>query len=101
VALGQLAATTSVRLRVPAPDQPLWEEALARMPGLAIRPVVMGDTAMELGDCRMETDLGVADLGLWSQLKAIEKGFFDRNPGSAGADQTGAAEPVLHGIRED
>jgi hypothetical protein len=33
---------------------------------------------MELGDCRMETELGSADLGLWPQLKEIERGFFDR-----------------------
>ena len=78
VALGQLAQSTSVRLRVPAQDQSLWEEALARMPGLALRPEVVCDSRMELGECRMETELGSADLGLWSQMREIEKGFFDR-----------------------
>jgi flagellar biosynthesis/type III secretory pathway protein FliH len=78
VALGQLAESTAVRLHVPTRDQPLWEEALARMPGLAVRPNVIGDPRMELGDCRMETELGSADLGLWPQLKEIERGFFDR-----------------------
>jgi flagellar assembly protein FliH len=78
VALGQLAESTAVRLYVPARDQPLWEEALARMPGLVLRPTVIGDPRMELGDCRMETELGSADLGLWPQLKEIERGFFDR-----------------------
>ena len=36
---------------------------------------------MELGECRMETELGSADLGLWPQLKEIERGFFDRMGG--------------------
>jgi flagellar biosynthesis/type III secretory pathway protein FliH len=78
VTLGQLAQSTSVRLLVPAQDQPLWEEALARMPGLALHPQVIGKPGMELGECRMETELGSADLGLWPQLKEIERGFFDR-----------------------
>lgn len=78
VALGQLSQSTTVRLRVPAQDEPLWEEALARMPGLVLRPVVIAEPGMELGECRMETELGSADLGLWPQLKEIERGFFDR-----------------------
>jgi flagellar biosynthesis/type III secretory pathway protein FliH len=78
VALGQLAASTVVRLRVPAADQSLWAEAILRMPGLVLRPQVVGDPNLELGECRMETELGNANLGLWAQLKAIEKGFFER-----------------------
>ena len=78
VALRQLAEMTTVRLRVPAQDQPLWQEALAHIPGLALRPEVIGEPCMELGECRMETELGSADLGLWGQLKEIERGFFDR-----------------------
>lgn len=78
VALGQLAASTSVRLLVPVQDEAMWEETLVHMPGLAIRPRVVGVAGMELGECKMETELGSADLGLWSQLKAIERGFFTR-----------------------
>jgi flagellar assembly protein FliH len=78
VALGQLAASTSVRLRVPLADQSFWEEALSLLPGLAIRPQVVGDDRLALGECVMETELGSADLGLWPQLKEIERGFFDR-----------------------
>ena len=81
VALGQLSQSTAVRLHVPVTDQPLWEEAMTRMPGLALRPVVVGEPRMELGECRMETELGSADLGLWPQLKEIERGFFDRMGG--------------------
>ena len=78
VALGQLSETTAVRLRVPAEDEHLWREALALMPGLPLRPKVIADTRMGLGECRMETELGAADLGLWAQLGEIERGFFDR-----------------------
>lgn len=78
VALGQLAASTAVRLRVPVEDESMWQETMALMPGLTLRPEVVGDAEMGLGECRIETELGSADLGLWSQLKAIEKGFFIR-----------------------
>lgn len=78
VALGQLAETTTVRLRVPVADERLWREALALMPGLPLRPKVIADERMALGDCRMETELGSADLGLRAQLREIERGFFDR-----------------------
>ena len=100
VALGQLAASTAVRLRVPEQDHGLWEEALALMPGLALRPQVIGEPQMELGDCQMETDLGSADLGLWPQLKEIERGFFARVetsgqvPGDRRFGWSSEAEPI-------
>lgn len=78
VALGQLSETTTVRLRVPAEDEVLWREALALMPALPLRPKIVADTRMGLGECRMETELGTTDLGLWAQLREIERGFFDR-----------------------
>jgi len=78
VALGQLADSTTVRLRVPVEDQTLWEEAMALIPRLASRPQVVGDERLKLGDCQVETELGMANLGLWAQLKEIERGFFDR-----------------------
>jgi len=101
VALGQLASSTTVRLKVPAQDQAMWEESLALMPGLAIRPKVIGEAAMELGECRMETEIGSADLGLWAQLKAIEKGFFYRlgDPfGSGGRDGDAVAAESPAGV---
>lgn len=76
VALGQLSATTAARLRVPAADLGLWTEALAHIPNLAIRPEVVGDPRMKLGECRVETELGSANLALDAQLDALEKGFF-------------------------
>jgi len=79
VALGQLATSTVVRLRVPVADLTLWTEALTHMPNLAIRPEVIGDPKLVLGECRMETELGSADLGLDAQLEVLERGFFEHD----------------------
>ena len=92
VALGQLAESTTVRIRVPAPDEAMWQEALSLLPGISLRPQVIADQRMELGECRMETEIGLVDLGLWSQLKEIERGFFDRvaeRPADGASGQTG------------
>jgi flagellar assembly protein FliH len=83
VALGQLAASTQVKLRVPPAEQDLWTEAIALLPNLAVKPTVMAGEGMRLGDCEVETELGSVDLGIRSQLAEIERGFFDRAAGSA------------------
>jgi flagellar assembly protein FliH len=83
VALGQLSASTAVRLRVPQDDLGLWTEALAHMPNLPIRPEVIGDKHLDPGDCRMETELGSVDLGLAGQLESLERRFFDRDRAAA------------------
>ncbi|MDR3723832.1 MAG: FliH/SctL family protein [Terracidiphilus sp.] len=80
VALGQLSATTSVRLRIPAEDSELWEQAIAHLPNLKLRPQIITDASLHLGECALETGLGSVDLGLRSQLAEIERGFFDRAP---------------------
>ena len=38
---------------------------------------ILEDTSLQPNDCVLETELGVADVGLDAQLKEIEKGFFD------------------------
>ncbi len=78
VALGQLSASTQVRLRVPAADLELWADAIAHLPNLAPKPAVVAGEAMQLGDCVLETELGSVDLGVGAQLQEIERGFFDR-----------------------
>jgi flagellar assembly protein FliH len=90
VALGQLSASTEVRLRVPAADLALWTEAMALLPNLPVKPLVQGDDALRPGECLLETRLGSVDLGVRSQLGEIERGFFDRAPASQPASQ-----PVL------
>jgi flagellar assembly protein FliH len=83
VALGQLSASTQVRLKVPAEELELWTETIAHLPNLAVKPVVIAGDGMGSGDCAMETELGSVDLGVRAQLGEIERGFFDcarRNP---------------------
>ena len=78
VALGQLAGTTEVRLTVPAAQMELWQEAIALIPNLAVKPAVIAGDGMRLGDCVIESKVGTVDLGVRSQLGEIERGFFDR-----------------------
>ncbi len=91
VALGQLAATTEVKLRVPPTELDLWTEALRLIPNLAVKPTVVAGDGMRLGDCMVETELGSIDLGVRSQLAEIERGFFDR-AGGAGSREMAVAE---------
>ncbi len=79
VALGQLSASTQVRLRVPPGELDLWSEAVGLLPNLAVRPVVLADDGMRLGECVVETEMGSVDLGVRAQLAEIERGFFDRS----------------------
>jgi flagellar assembly protein FliH len=78
VALGQLAESTEVRLRVPARQKDMWTEMVRLIPGLPIRPEVRGDDGLEAGDAVLETNLGTVDLGMRAQLGEIERGFFDQ-----------------------
>lgn len=77
VALGQLAETTEVRLKVPAAECVMWGEMLRLMPNLPLHPEVLADPALNAGECLLETGIGNIDLGVKSQLEEIERGFFD------------------------
>lgn len=78
VALGQVAATSEFRLRVPAREADLWKETIALVPKLSVKPLVVADEGMLLGECVLESKVGTVDLGIRSQLGEIERGFFDR-----------------------
>jgi flagellar assembly protein FliH len=78
VALGQVAATSEIRLRVPAREADLWKETIALVPRLAVKPLVVAEEGMLLGECVIESKVGTVDLGIRSQLGEIERGFFDR-----------------------
>ena len=93
VALGQLASSTKVRLRVPPCDLEMWRQAIALMPRLAIRPEVLPGDEMRTGDCLLETELGTVDLGIRSQLGEIEHGFFDRASGLRNENADAVSEP--------
>jgi flagellar assembly protein FliH len=97
VALGQLSASTSVRLRIPAGDSELWRQAIAHLPHLKIRPEIVTDASLHLGECSLETGLGSVDLGLRAQLAEIERGFFDRAPRASIAE---TATPS-HGVPQE
>jgi len=77
VALGQLADTTEVRLRIPADEFELWSEMVRLMPSLPLRPQLVADTLLGPAECTLETHLGSVDLGVKAQLAEIERGFFD------------------------
>jgi flagellar assembly protein FliH len=83
VALGQLSASTAIRLRVPSTDAELWKEALALLPNRDLQPEIIPDTHLSLGNCLLETELGSADLGVRAQIGEIERSFFDRAPASS------------------
>lgn len=77
VALGQLADSTEVRLRVPVDQREMWAEMLRLMPGLPLRPEVVADPELNPCEVTLETGLGSVDLGVSAQLAEIERGFFD------------------------
>jgi flagellar assembly protein FliH len=90
VALGQVAATSEFQLRVPAREADLWKETIALVPRLTVKPLVVADAGMLLGECVIESKVGTVDLGIRSQLGEIERGFFDR----AGAPDAPARQSV-------
>ena len=98
VALGQLAATIQVRLRVPAAESGLWTETLAHIPNLRVKPAVIPDDSMQLGDCRIETEMGSVDLGLHAQLHQMEMALLDEEP-AIKPDASINSEPEQHEVK--
>jgi flagellar assembly protein FliH len=82
VALGQLAETTKVNLIVPQAELELWQETMAHIPNLPIKPVLIAGKNLQPAECLLETELGSVDLGVRAQLAEIEGGFFDARGGS-------------------
>jgi flagellar biosynthesis/type III secretory pathway protein FliH len=78
VALGQLSASTQVRLRVPPSELELWKDTMTHLPNLPVKPEVVPGEGMRVGECVLDAELGSVDLGIQSQLAQIERGFFDR-----------------------
>jgi flagellar assembly protein FliH len=93
VALGQLAASSEVRLRVPEAELKLWTEAISHVPNLALKPVVEPGEGMRLGDCVIESKVGTVDLGVRAQFCEIERGFFDR--AGEGPEPAASADPKM------
>jgi flagellar assembly protein FliH len=77
VALEKMAATHSVRMRVHPSQIALWTQYFADHPEMRRRPELSGDSSLEPNCCQIETEMGVTDLNLETQLKEIEQGLFD------------------------
>ena len=77
VALGHLAEGLHVRLRIPSSEAAMWTETISHLPGLRVLPEVVPDSAMQTGDCVLESEMGSADLGLSAQLHTIQHALFD------------------------
>lgn len=93
VALGQLSSAAQVRLSVPPAELDLWTEAVAHLPKLAVKVMVLAGEGMRLGECVIETEHGSVDVGVRAQLGEIERGFFDRaGHGPATGSAAAAAE---------
>jgi flagellar assembly protein FliH len=98
VALGQLSASTTVRLRVPAEDLELWRDTITHLPNLAVKPEVVAGDAMTLGECMLESDLGSVHLGIASQLAEIDHALFE---GTGTARETAKASIGAMTVAED
>ncbi len=73
VMLEKFQQNTNVIVRVRPEDAEGWRHYFRDYTNLQ----VVEDFTLEPKACLLETDLGVADLGLDAQLKEVERGFFD------------------------
>jgi len=67
---------SSVTVRVGRGRAPRWKEYFAAQSCVA-KIEVVEDAELSEHDCMVETELGVANFGLDTQLKEVEQGFFD------------------------
>jgi flagellar assembly protein FliH len=67
---------SSVTVRVGVGRAKRWKEYFAGQPCVA-QIEVIEDGRLNDHDCMVETELGVANFGLDTQLKEVEQGFFD------------------------
>ncbi len=76
MAIERLREGSSVTVRVGRGRSPRWKEYFAGISVVA-RVEVVEDASLSEHDCLLETELGVANFGLDTQLKEVEQGFFD------------------------
>lgn len=82
IALREVAANTSTKIRVPASTADLWLETIDHLPNLSVKPTVVPDERLQNGDCVLETEMGSADLAVKSQLAEISRLMLDHPIGS-------------------
>jgi flagellar assembly protein FliH len=73
VMLEKLQQGTKVKVRVRPDDASNWRHYFQDNENLE----VVEDSSLAAQECKLETELGIADLGLDAQLKEVEQGFFD------------------------
>lgn len=77
VAVEKLQHGTSATVRVHPEEVADWNRYFEGNGGGEIRVEVKPDPAVAAHHCLLETELGTTELGLDTQLKEIEQGFFD------------------------
>ena len=76
IAIERIREGSGVTVRVSPKRAKQWEDYFASRPNAAQIEVKEDATLSDL-DCLLETEMGVANFGLDSQLKEVEQGFFD------------------------
>jgi flagellar assembly protein FliH len=76
IAIEKMREGSSVTVRVSPGRVQRWREYFAGQAHVA-RIDVIEDAELNEHDCLLETELGVANFGLDTQLKEVEQGFFD------------------------
>src|SRR5262249_51643499 len=77
VALEKLESGTKVRLHTNPEEILAWRDHFAQSERSPLAPELLGDPALQHGECYLETELGSTHISLDAQLKEIEQGFFD------------------------
>ena len=77
VQLEHIASGSVVRLCVNPAQIDVWREFFSVQSGLHLKLEWMGDSSLDLSQCRLETSVGVTSISLEDQLNEISKGFFD------------------------
>jgi flagellar assembly protein FliH len=76
IAIERMREGSSVTVRVSSQRIESWRRYFAGIPNLEHLEVVE-DAHLSDQDCILETELGTTNLGLDTQLKEVEQGFFD------------------------
>jgi flagellar assembly protein FliH len=77
VALEKTSSSHTAKLRVHPSQVSGWKEYFSARADLPLTPEVESDTNLEENHCCLETEFGVTDISVETQLKEIEKGLFD------------------------
>jgi len=77
VALEKMSGSQNVRLRVNPSQLREWQEYFLGRTDVPVVPDCIADAALDVNQCRVETDHGATDLHIETQLKEIEQGLFD------------------------